>query len=97
MGMRSDEGGASGYDVVKLKKAQEEAALLIEVEGQPDDWLIGMTPDVAEANLRAHGFRFRVFSRQGAQDFMTTADWSMTRFNVNLDADGKIDEVLGRG
>lgn len=97
MGMRSDEGGASGYDVAALKKAQEQAALIVEVEGSPDEWLVGMTPDVAEANLAAKGFRFRVFSRQGAQDFMTTADWVMTRFNVNLDADGKIDEVLGRG
>lgn len=97
MGMRSDGGNVSGYDTAKLLKAQEQAALVVEVEGPLDQWLIGMTPEVAEANLKHRGMRFRIAQRQGVTDFMMTADHVVTRVNVNLGEDGTVAEVLGRG
>lgn len=98
MGMRSDEGGTSGYDIAALKRAQEMAAKLrTDLEGPPEEWLIGMDADEAEANLKHRGFRFRIAQRQGCWNFMMTADMVVTRYNVNVDADGKIIEVLGRG
>lgn len=97
MGMKSDGGHVSGYDSAKLLKAQEQAALVVEVEGPLDQWLIGMTPEVAEANLLHRGLRFRIAQRQGVTDFMMTADHVVTRVNVNLGEDGTVAEVLGRG
>lgn len=97
MGMMQGEGGGAGYDPVKLARAREQQAKAVAVEGPMEEWLIGMEPEVAEATLANLGLRFRIWTRQGVRDFMTTADWSLTRVNVDLGADGKIAEVLGRG
>lgn len=85
-----------GPETLTMPIPREKEIVDISDKGSPDEWLIGLTEQQAIDTLEHHGWSLRVVRRCG-QPCIVTRDLRLTRYNVNIAADGTVDEVFGRG